>query len=183
MQDQELIDIYDSERRLTGVTIPRRGAFLREGQFMLYVLALLEDADGRVLVTRRALDKRWAAGAWEVPGGGAIAGETSAQAVVREVREETGLDVSAQPLAPVYGYRNVDLARGDNYFVDVYHFRLRFGMGDVTIRRSEAIDARLATWDEIAALDAEGTFLHYRRLRQAMGAGETGGADGARLAR
>ena len=58
------------------------------------VLALIQDRAGRTLITQRSADKRWAAGWWEVPGGGVLAGETSLQAVVREVREEVGLDLS-----------------------------------------------------------------------------------------
>lgn len=168
----ELIDIYDEQRRPTGEVVPRKGSFLREGQFMLYVLALIEDAHGRVLITRRTPDKGWAAGWWEVTGGGAVAGESSAQAVAREVREEVGLDVAAQAQAqpPVYSYRNVDLAHGDNYFVDVYHFTLDLAPADIRLRTSEATDFRIATWDEIASLDEAGIFLHYGRLREALAA-------------
>ena len=74
---QEMIDIYDGNRQPTGETMAREGAFLREGQYMLYVLALIEDARGRFLITQRSLDKHWAAGWWEVTGGGVRAGETA----------------------------------------------------------------------------------------------------------
>ena len=67
---EELIDIYDRDGNRTGLTIPRVGAFLSEGQYMLYVLAITEDAEGRFLITQRAMDKHWAAGWWEVSGGG-----------------------------------------------------------------------------------------------------------------
>ena len=40
------------------------------------------------------MPKAWAPGWWEVSGGAAQAGEPSEEAVLREVREETGLDVS-----------------------------------------------------------------------------------------
>ena len=49
----ELIDIYDEQRRPTGEVVPRKGSFLREGQFMLYVLALIEDC---LLYTSDAAD-------------------------------------------------------------------------------------------------------------------------------
>ena len=124
---EELIDIYDADRNRIGKTIPREGAFLKEGEFMLYVLAIVENAQGKYLITQRSLDKHWAAGWWEVTGGGVLAGETPDQAVVREVREEVGLDVSAQPLEIIYSYCNVDLERGDNYFVDIYRFTLDGG--------------------------------------------------------
>jgi ADP-ribose pyrophosphatase YjhB (NUDIX family) len=51
--------------------------------------ALILDDHGDVLLVRRADDGRWA-----MPGGWVDSGETPAQAVVREVREETGLVVS-----------------------------------------------------------------------------------------
>ena len=167
---EELIDIYDADRNRTGVTIPREGAFLKEGEYMLYVLAIVEDGQGRYLITQRSMDKHWAAGWWEVTGGGVLTGETSEQAVVREVREEVGLDVSGQPLSVVYAYENVDLERGDNYIVDIYHFHLDVTAEDVVLQDSEAIDCRFATWAEICELADEGVFLHFSRLRQALSA-------------
>lgn len=164
---QELIDVYDRDRKRTGLVLPR-GTRLEEGQYMLYAYALIENTEGRFLVTRRALDKSWAAGAWEVTGGGVASGEDTWQTICREVHEETGLDVNGQPAVPVYSYENVDLGRGDNYFADVYHFHLDFGYGDVTLQESEAIAFELATWDEIAALAEKGDFLHFERLRQAL---------------
>lgn len=165
---EELIDIYDAERNRTGATIPREGAFLKEGEYMLYVLAIVENVRGEFLITQRSLDKHWAAGWWEVTGGGVLSGETSSQAVVREVREEVGLDVSNQVLDPVFSYENVDLERGDNYIVDIYRFRLDVTESDVTLQDSEAIGCKFATWEEICALADQGVFLHFSRLQQAL---------------
>ena len=100
-------------------------------------------------------------------------GEDSFTAVTREVREETGLDISAVPAVmrtPIYGYRNEDLKRGDNYFVDIYHVKLEFAEADVTIEQSEAIDFRMATMDEIRALHEADEFLHYKRIQEALAA-------------
>ena len=165
---QELIDVYDRDKRPTGLTIPREGAFLHEGQYMLYVLAIIEDAQGRFLITQRSQDKHWAAGWWEVTGGGVRAGESSLEALRREVPEEVGLSIEGWEGEPVWAYENVDLESGDNYIVDIYHFHLDVDASDVTLQDSEAIDFKFATWDEITALAESGTFLHYERLRQAL---------------
>ena len=165
---EELIDVYTRERELTGITIPREGAFLEEGQYMLYVLYLIEAPDGRFLITQRAAEKHWAAGWWEIGGGGVRAGETPREALTREVAEETGLDVAGLELSPAFCYENVDLARGDNYIVDIYHIHLDFSLDDVHLVDGEAVDARLATWEEICQLDEQGIFLHFNRLRQTL---------------
>ena len=167
---EELIDIYDCNRNLTGETIPRDGAFLREGQYMLYVLGLIQDAQGRILITQRSQEKHWAAGWWEVTGGGVSAGETSEQAIVRELAEEVGLDVADYPLEVIYTYENVDLESGDNYFVDIYRFQLDITVDDVVLQDGEAVDCKLATLAEIEQLAEQGIFLHYRRIKAALAA-------------
>ncbi|MDG4797974.1 NUDIX domain-containing protein [Micromonospora sp. WMMD1082] len=59
--------------------------------------AVVRDAAGRVLLMRRSGE-----GTWGVPGGGVEAGESWEQATVREVREETGWEVSLYGLLGVY---------------------------------------------------------------------------------
>ncbi len=166
----EFIDIYNENKEKTGVTADRKTVFLKEGQYMLYVLALIENANHEFLITQRSLTKKWAAGAWEIPGGGSMANETSFDAVVREVKEETGLDVSQYACEPIYWYKNIDLKRGDNYFVDIYHFTFDFNAEDVTIETSEAIGYRLATIEEVENIQKTDGFLHYERILQALDA-------------
>ena len=166
----EYVDIYTRDRQRTGESVPRKGAFMKEGQYVLYVLAIIENAQGKYLITQRALDKAWGAGWWECTGGGVPAGEDPETAVVREVAEEVGLDVSGQSLVPVYTYENVDLEHGSNYMVDIFHFHLDFAKEDVVLQAEEAIDCALATWDEITAHAQAGKFLHYSRLAQALAA-------------
>lgn len=72
--------------------------------------AIVLDRDGRVLLVQRGRPP--AEGLWSVPGGKLEAGETLAQGVAREVREETGLVVEVGALACV-----VERMSDDYHFV------------------------------------------------------------------
>jgi len=64
------------------------------------VCVALVDVDGRVLLAERPAGKTMA-GLWEFPGGKIGAGETPETALIRELREELGIDVAANCLAPL----------------------------------------------------------------------------------
>ncbi|SHJ01042.1 8-oxo-dGTP diphosphatase MutT [Wenxinia saemankumensis] len=60
----------------------------------------LVDPDGRVLLAQRPEGKSLA-GLWEFPGGKVEAGETPEAALIRELREELGIDTAESCLAPL----------------------------------------------------------------------------------
>lgn len=167
----EFWDIYDSDKQPTGRLMKRNEWGLQEGEYHLTVLGIVRSPDGRFLITRRVLTKAWAAGWWEVPGGAVKAGESSREAVNREVLEETGLDVSGLPGGPVLTYRRDNPGEGDNYFVDCYLFPLDFMESEVKIRPDEALEFRLAALAEIEELAERGVFLHYDSIKEVFACG------------
>lgn len=66
---------------------------------VLVVAVALIDVDGRVLIARRPEGKQLA-GLWEFPGGKVEPGERPEAALIRELREELGIEVSESCLAP-----------------------------------------------------------------------------------
>ncbi len=93
----ELWDLYDENRIPLGRTHPR-GEPVPEGTYHLAVIVVILNPRGEVLLTRRAKEKAVCPGWWENTGGAALAGETSLQAILRELREETGLAPDPQEL-------------------------------------------------------------------------------------
>lgn len=71
---------------------------------LLASTAAIFDLAGEVLLVRLSYDQ----GQWALPGGSIDPGESPADAAVREVREETGLDVEVQDLYGVYWLRERD---------------------------------------------------------------------------
>ena len=165
----ELWDIYDENKQPTGRTMVRDDWNMKDDEFHLTVQAAIMRPDGRFLITRRKLTKSWGAGWWEVSGGGVLAGETSREAVIREVREETGLDVTSAKSDLAFTYRRDNHEEKNNYFVDVYRFELDFVESDVTVQEEEVEEFRLATPEEIRALGEQGIFNHYSSIRRVFG--------------
>ena len=164
----EFWDIYDSEKRKTGRTMKRNDWILQDGEYHLTVLGVVRRRDGKFLITRRVMTKAWAPGWWEVSGGAAQAGEASYDAVLREVREETGLDVSRADGGYLFTYKRENPGEGDNYFVDVYRFVMDIDEKDLHLQEAETDGYMFATLDEIKAFAAEGKFLHYDSIKKAF---------------
>jgi 8-oxo-dGTP pyrophosphatase MutT (NUDIX family) len=162
----EMWDIYDGDKKPTGRKMKRNDWCLKEGEYHLTVLGVVAHKDGRFLITKRVMTKAWAPGHWEVSGGAVQAGESSKEAVLREVREETGLDVSGWEGGYVFSYKRENPGEGDNYFVDIYRFIADFSESDIKLQKEETDGYMLATRDEIEELGNKGIFLHYDSIKR-----------------
>ncbi len=111
------------------------------------VMAVICDEAGRVLAARRADD-----GIFDIPGGYSDLGETTTAAVIREVREETGLEVTPERIIGVYSedmittYPNGDVVHG----VGVA-FECRVTGGKLHADHDEITEIRFMTVEELLA--------------------------------
>ncbi len=69
-------------------------------KLLLVAACALVDRDGRILLARRPEGKPMA-GLWEFPGGKLATGETPEQALIRELKEELGIETETSCLAPI----------------------------------------------------------------------------------
>jgi 8-oxo-dGTP diphosphatase len=141
------------ERPIVGV-----GAVILEGDRVLLIERGREPLKGR----------------WSLPGGAVELGETCAEAIVREVREETGLLVEAGPIVAV-----LDRFRRDEEGRVAYHFVLIDFLcrpiGGTLGPATDAADCRWATLDEAARLPMTEGALDV--IRDAMATQQAGRVD------
>ena len=107
--------------------------------------AVVRDDQGRLLMVRRGHAP--AAGTWSVPGGRVEPGESDADAVVREVREETGLEVRPDALVG-----HVERLAPGGVVYDIFDYAAHVVSGQLSAG-TDAADARWVSEDQLAALD------------------------------
>ena len=136
--------------------------------------------DGRALLVRRGKPPLY--GRWVVPGGTVELGETLEEALVREVREETGLEVEPIEVLTVFDRIERDAAGVAYHYVIVdYLCRWRSGAAAAA---SDALDVAWVGPDDMAAYDVPPKAVEvvedaFRRVA----AGWTAGPGALRAAR
>lgn len=134
-------DIYDKDRNLTG-RVHKRGTHWKRGEYGLVVCVWVYDGQGRLLMTRRAPEKSFP-GTWENSGGAAKAGETSLQAIARELFEETGIRAAEEE------FELIGSDRDKNIFYDFYCLKRQTPLSDIVLLPGETDAAKWVTLEEI----------------------------------
>lgn len=134
-------DIYDKDRRPTG-RVHKRGTPWRSGEFGLVVCVWVYDGHGKLLLTRRAPGKSFA-GTWENSGGAAKAGETSRQAIARELFEETGIRAEESE------FEFIGSDRDRNTFFDFYCLKRQTPLEQIVLLPGETDGAQWVTLAQV----------------------------------
>ncbi len=143
----EYNDVYDKDRRPTG-RIHVRGTKWNPGEYGLVVCVWVYDGKGKVLLTRRAPEKSFP-GTWENSGGAAKAGETSRQAVARELWEETGIRASEEE------FELLETGLEGNTHFDYYCLRRETPISQIVLLPGETDGVQWASFEQVHALIAE----------------------------
>ena len=162
---QEKWDLYDQQGRKTGKTI-QAGENVPQGYCLYCVGIWVIDSEKKILLTKRSSQKRYAPGKWVNTGGHMISGETSRHAIVRELKEETGIQIEENELIEL-GDNHIGQFLGDNYavFKDVALDEVHLEEGEtedvikVTLPQLEEMAEKKmlspAVWDHMAGYKDE----------------------------
>lgn len=129
------------------------------------VAAVIRNVRGEILLIRRADDGRWG-----LPAGAVDPGESPAAALVREVREETGLEVEPVGVMGVFGgegFRHV-YPGGDEAEYTVVVFECRVLGGDLHPGDGEALEFEYFAAEEMPALQVAYPRALFRLERGAL---------------
>lgn len=153
----EYIDIYDKDKRLTGKTVARETP-LQTDEFRLVVHVCVFNANDEMLIQKRQSFKKGWPGKWDVSvGGGVQAGENSATAAQREVREEIGVDVDLSNKRPFI------CAAFTNGFDDYYVIEINENESFFTSQPEEVEKVMWADKNTILTMIDNDRFIPYHK--------------------
>lgn len=152
----EMLDIYTEDREKIGKTI-ERGTKLKKGNFRLVVHACILNSKGEMLIQQRQPFKRGWANMWDITvGGSVVAGETSKQAVQRELMEELGINIDFSDIRPQLtinfeeGFDDIYIIQNDD--IDINTLNLQY---------EEVQCVKWASMREIEEMLHNGIFIPY----------------------
>lgn len=162
----ELIDIYNQFGVPTG-NIRDKEAPLGPEEYRMAVGIWIMDGSGRIFLTKRSMEKRYAPGKWENPAGHVQAGEGPVHAVIRELFEETGLTVSEDQITLL------GCSCSWPYLGRDFGVRMDVDLGQVRFQKGETCDAKWVSFDEFVSMARAEEFApslidHMRDYREAF---------------
>lgn len=111
-------------------------------------LACITNDKGEILLQKRSGTEE----VWGLPGGILEIGDSAEEATIREVKEETGLDVKVDYMVGFYSKYFCSYANGDNAQVVCSCFKCTIVGGDIVIDNKETFDLRFFSKENIPEL-------------------------------
>ncbi len=154
----EVWDLYDKDRNLKNKFFVRGDSNkLDDGDYELVVHVAIFNSKGEMLIQKRQITKKQFPNMWDLSAGGhALSGETSYDAVERELFEELGFKYDFSDIRP---YMTIHYEQG---FDDIYVIKDEdINIDNLKLQPDEVQSVTWASKAEIIQLIEEGKFIDY----------------------
>lgn len=125
----ELVDVLNERKEKNGKVCDRNG--LCEGEFRLSVHIWIINNNNEILLQKRNRNLKVYPGMWGNTGGAAKAGESSLEAIKREVKEELGLTIKSEKMIFIASFKR------SKDFVDVWLLKDDIKVDDIKLQENE----------------------------------------------
>ena len=141
----ELWDIYDINKQKIGKLAQRGEYEFKKGEYHIVVTAIIINSENKILISKRAESKKTHPLKWECNGGSVLAGETSVQGIIREIKEELGIELLEKEAIFLKDIRR-DKTPPD--FKEFWLFKKDMNIQDIKFTDGESTEAKWVTIDE-----------------------------------
>lgn len=151
---KELWDIYDENKNKTGGVAERDVYEFKDGEYHIVVTAVILNSKNEILITKRAPFKKFGL-MWELASGSILKGETSLEGIIREVKEEIGIEFTKKEAMYLKEIKGGKLVPN---FKDIWVFRKDINIEDLKFQEEEVIGAKWVDIDEFLKKKEHGEF-------------------------
>ena len=140
----ELLDIVDENNNLTGEFIDREIVH-SEGLLHREVGVIVLNENNEMLLEKRSLTKKQSPGKWALCAGHIEAGDTPENAILREVKEEIGIDITKNDLEFLDVFRRdkkFDNGQHNNTYIYIYIYKTNKKVEDYIIQIEELSEVK-----------------------------------------
>ena len=149
----EYWDVYD-KKGIWKRRVIKKGERLKNNEYHIIVEGWILRDDGNFIIQRRALDKKSFSGMWYCSAGGSvISRETPKEGMVREFKEELGIDISEDELS----LKRIITERNTIFYI--YLVRKNISLDEITLQEEEVMDVDLADPNKIKKMVEDKTFI------------------------
>lgn len=135
----EYVDIYDEFKNNTGKKKVRH-EILEDGEYTLGVQAIIINSKNQLLISKRSKLKKVYPLMWECNGGQVLSGEEGKTAIIREIKEELGINLDEGIL-----FKTI---KKEHKFKDLYLFYQDINIDDIKFVDDEVVDVKWVTINE-----------------------------------
>lgn len=151
----EYLDVYDEHGQKTGDVVEREEAH-RKGIWHKVIHVWVINSKNELLIQKRSKNKDLYPDKWYVSLGGHISsGEDNQQTIIREFKEELGVDVSKQmnKIRYLYTFKERIIANNgafiDHAFYDVYFLRQDFNLDELVLQEDEVQAVKFINYEDL----------------------------------
>lgn len=153
----ELWEVLDDKGNPTGEIMEKydQKVFDR-GLYHLGADVWIINSENKLLIQKRSEKKRLEPNVWAMTGGSVIVGESSLETIVREAKEELGIDIDPNKL------KQITKIKTGSVWIDTYILKNDYDIAKMKFQKEEVADAKWVTWNEIDELVNKGMFIKHR---------------------
>ena len=153
----EIWDILDENGNITGRTMDKDDEIVwQEGIYHQGADVWIINSEKKILIQKRAPEKKLEPNVWAMTGGSVIKGESSLDALKRETLEELGIELNIEKAIKIHHYKT------GNVWVDEYIVKQDINLQDIVMQSEEVSDVKFATFDEIEEIYQNNMFMKDR---------------------
>lgn len=138
----ELLNVYDNEGKLTERVVPRgdKSVVLSDNEHIGVVVVFIENSNGEFLIQKTSLEK---GSEYSSTGGHVDAGETHLTSILREIKEELGIEVNSEEL------EYLGFLLYDKPIRFMYYLKKDIDIKDIVVQEEEVDFVKYMSIDEI----------------------------------